>query len=90
MSQNQQLKLEIKQAIFRELDITRMTAEELANDAPLFGEEGLGLDSLDGLQLGSLIEEHFKLRLPEGDEVRTILRNVDSIADYIIARREAV
>jgi acyl carrier protein len=90
MSNEAGLREEVKQVIFGELGITRLSAAELPNHAPLFGEEGLALDSLDGLQIAAAVEEHFKLRLPEGDEVRPVLRCVDSIADYITLKRGGV
>jgi acyl carrier protein len=76
------LRTEIKQLIIRELNLQGKSPSELDDTAPLFGE-GLGLDSLDALQLAMSIEEQYQVRLPEGDEVRPIFASVAALADYI-------
>ena len=52
-------------------------------DAPLFGTGGLGLDSLDALQIAMLIEEKFGVRMPEGDEARPIFKSVSTLAEFV-------
>jgi acyl carrier protein len=54
----------------------------IEDDAPLFGA-GLGLDSLDALQLAMSIEEKLGVRIPEGEEARLVFRSVRSIAEYV-------
>ena len=76
------LRTEIKLLIIRELNLEGKSPAELDDAAPLFGE-GLGLDSLDALQLAMSIEEQYEVRLPEGDEVKPIFASVAAIADYI-------
>jgi acyl carrier protein len=76
------LKTEIKQLIIQELDLRDRTAGEIADDAPLFGD-GLGLDSLDALQLAMAIEDRFGLQIPEGEPAKRIFASVDALADYI-------
>jgi acyl carrier protein len=76
------LRKEIKALIIRELNLEGRTPDELDDRAPLFGE-GLGLDSLDALQLAMAIEEKYELKLPEGDEVRPIFASVTSLADFV-------
>ncbi|HEY3592616.1 MAG TPA: phosphopantetheine-binding protein [Polyangiaceae bacterium] len=76
------LRTEIKQLIIRELNLEGRTPDELDDRAPLFGD-GLGLDSLDALQLAMAIEEKYALKLPEGDEVRPIFASVSSLADFV-------
>jgi acyl carrier protein len=73
---------EIKELIIRELNLEGKTPAELDDGAPLFGE-GLGLDSLDALQLAMAIEEKYQVKLPEGDEVRPIFASVASLADFV-------
>ncbi|PKN36306.1 MAG: hypothetical protein CVU63_16920 [Deltaproteobacteria bacterium HGW-Deltaproteobacteria-20] len=75
---------QIKQVIVDELNLPDQRPEDIDDDAPLFGEgEGLGLDSLDALQLAVAIEERFGVRIPEGDESRSIFRSVNTIAAFI-------
>jgi acyl carrier protein len=77
-----QLKQSIKQLIVDELDLRDRAPEDIEDAAPLFGE-GLGLDSLDALQLAMAIEERYQVTLPEGDEVRPIFASIAAIADFV-------
>jgi acyl carrier protein len=81
------LRKEIKALIIRELNLEGRTPDELDDQAPLFGE-GLGLDSLDALQLAMAIEEKYQLKLPEGDEVRPIFASVTAIADFVAGAKK--
>ena len=76
------LRTELKALIVRELNLQGRDPASIDDDAPLFGE-GLGLDSLDALQLAMSVEEHFKVRIPEGKEARPIFRSIASLADFI-------
>ena len=79
---NPTLRSQIKELIVRELNLEGKDPASTGDDAPLFGE-GLGLDSLDALQLAMSIEESFGVRIPEGDDARPIFRSVASLAEYI-------
>ena len=57
--------------------------------AALFGDEGLGLDSLDALQLAMAIEETFGVTLPEGEEVRPVFASIAALAEFIERRTAA-
>lgn len=82
------LKLEIKRLLIEELDLRDRVESDIVDDAPLFGE-GLGLDSLDALQLAMALEERFGVRIPEGEEAKAIFASVDAIADHIAAANAA-
>jgi acyl carrier protein len=73
---------ELKQLIVSELNLKGRSPDTIEDDAPLFGS-GLGLDSLDALQLAMIIEEKLGVRIPEGAEARVIFQSVRSIANYI-------
>jgi acyl carrier protein len=73
---------ELKELIIRELNLEGRSPDELDDSAPLFGE-GLGLDSLDALQLAMAVEERYRLKLPDGDEVRRVFSSIASLAEYI-------
>ena len=77
-----QLKQSIKQLIVDELDLRDRVPEDIEDAVPLFGE-GLGLDSLDALQLAMAIEERFGVTIPEGEEAKTIFASVNALAAYI-------
>jgi acyl carrier protein len=73
---------EIKHLIVSELQLRGRDPETIEDGAPLFGA-GLGLDSLDALQLAISIEEKLGIRIPDGEEARSIFASVRAIADYI-------
>ncbi|MBX3227187.1 MAG: hypothetical protein KIT84_35375 [Labilithrix sp.] len=74
---------EIKGLLVSELNLAGKDPATIADDGPLFGEGGLGLDSLDALQIAMLVEEHYGVRVPEGDEARPIFRSVATLAEFI-------
>ena len=82
------IRQQIKELIVRELNLEGRDPASIEDESPLFGE-GLGLDSLDALQLAMSIEERFGVRIPEGDEARPIFRSVASLAEYVSARQGA-
>jgi acyl carrier protein len=81
------MKREIKLLIIAELDLRDRSENEIVDQAPLFGA-GLGLDSLDALQLAMALEERFGVPIPEGEEAKQIFASVEAIAEYI-ARAQA-
>ena len=78
-------KTEIKQAIVRALRLP-ITVEEIGDDTPLFGE-GLGLDSVDVLELVLEIERSFGTPIRDEETGMKALRSVNSIADFITSNR---
>ena len=74
-----ELKRAIKDILVQELDLRGQKADEIGDDSPLFGA-GLGLDSLDALQLALAIEERFGVRLPEGEAARPVFASVAALA----------
>jgi acyl carrier protein len=87
--QRSDLKREIKQLLVSELNLAGRDPSAIEDDAPLFGTGGLGLDSLDALQIAMLVEEKFGVRVPEGDEARPIFKSVSSLAEFIGKERDA-
>jgi acyl carrier protein len=75
----------LKELIVEELNLEGKSPSDIEDAAPLFGE-GLGLDSLDALQLAMAIEENFEVQIPEGDEARPIFASVDSLVAHIVAK----
>ena len=61
----------------------RTPKEEIGNDLPLFGPDGLGLDSIDALQLVVSMEKTFGVGVPNSEVARVALATVNSIYDYI-------
>ena len=79
------LKAEIKQAIVRSLRLP-ITAEEIGDATPLFGT-GLGLDSIDVLELVLEIERSFGVAIADEQTGMKVLVSVDAIADFITRER---
>lgn len=72
----------IKELIIRSLNLEGVTPESIEDDAPLFGE-GLGLDSVDALELVVAIEKTYKIKLADTDEIREAVRSVATLSDYL-------
>ena len=81
------LELQLKQQIIEALNLEEITAEEIATDAPLFGE-GLGLDSIDALEITLLLEKHYGIRLANPADHSRIFHAVAALADYIRKNRK--
>jgi acyl carrier protein len=79
------LKVEIKQALVRSLRLP-MTPEEIGDSIPLFGE-GLGLDSIDVLELVLELERTFGVSILDEETGKRALRSVDTIAEFIVGER---
>ena len=80
------IKGEIKRMMISELDLRGKQPADIDDDAPLFGG-GLGLDSLDALQLAMAVEERFGVQVPESEQARGVFASVSSLADYVQAHR---
>lgn len=78
-----EVRQKLKELIVAELNLEGKSPEDIDDTAPLFGA-GLGLDSLDALQLAMSIEEAFGVRIPEGEEARSIFASVEAIAAHIV------
>jgi acyl carrier protein len=77
------LKTEIKQAIVRSLRLP-ITPDEIGDSTPLFAD-GLGLDSIDVLELVLEIERSFGVAITDEETGVRVLRSVDTIAEFIVA-----
>ena len=67
----------------------KVPKEEIADDLPLFGPDGLGLDSIDALELVVSLEKKFGVSVPNSETARLALATVNSIHDYVAANRAA-
>ncbi|PSR04282.1 MAG: acyl carrier protein [Bacteroidetes bacterium SW_11_45_7] len=77
-----QLKNELKQHIIKYLNLTDLSPEDISDEDPLF-VEGLGLDSIDALELLVLIEREYGIKINNTKEGKEILVNVNTMADYL-------
>ncbi|MCB1094869.1 MAG: acyl carrier protein [Verrucomicrobiae bacterium] len=83
---NSSLHAEIKEMMIDELMLEE-SADDIGDEMPIFGPEGLGLDSVDALQLVVGIEKRFGLKLSDSETARGVLRSVGTIAEAIQAHR---
>jgi acyl carrier protein len=86
---NESLIEEVKLMILSSLRIEGMTADEIETDAPLFGE-GLGLDSVDALQLVVSLEKVFGVVVPDAATGSVAFASVRSMATYISEQRKVL
>ena len=85
MSDDQDLRTRLKNLIISRLKLEGMKPEEIGDDTPLFGE-GLGLDSIDALELVLAIEQSFGVRIEDEEVGRRALGSVASLADFLKER----
>ncbi len=81
-----ELRSAVKELIVRVLQLEGVRPEDIEDQGRLFGG-GLGLDSVDALELAIHIEEQFKVKMPEDETARQAFASVASIAAYIEAHR---
>jgi len=77
----------VKQMIIESLRIEGMSPDEIETDAPLFGE-GLGLDSIDALQLVVAMEKDYGVVVPDAATGTKVFASVRSMADYIAEHKK--
>lgn len=80
------LKLKLKQQIIEALNLEEMKPEEIADDEPLFGE-GLGLDSIDALELIVLLEKNYSIRIEDPKDGRQIFESINTMAAFIQSKQ---
>lgn len=84
------LLLELKQLIIEALDLEDISPDDIGDDTPLFADEGLGLDSIDALELGVALRKKYHLQLTKGDsQVREHFRSLRTLAEFVSSQRIA-
>lgn len=80
------LKQELKENIIEQLNLEDMTVTDIADNDILFGS-GLGLDSIDALELIVMLDKNYGIKLTDPKEGRAIFESIDTMAKYITAHR---
>ena len=82
MQTSNELKSQIKRMMVDNL-MLQISADEIKESAPLFGPEGLGLDSVDALQLVVALDKSFGLKITDPNMAREVLQSVDTMAEAV-------
>nr|WP_249207319.1 phosphopantetheine-binding protein [Chitinophaga hostae] len=80
---------DLKAQIIEQLNLQEITPENIGNDQTLFSKDGLGLDSIDALELIVLLQQHYNIRIANPEEGPKIFHSVRSMAEYITANQTA-
>ena len=84
---NMELIEELKTKMIEVLNLEEMTPADIDDNAPLFGDEGLGLDSIDVLELIVLLERNYGIKIADPKQGKEIFASVRTMADYVAANR---
>lgn len=80
------LKKELKEKIIEQLNLEDVTLDEIADDDILFGD-GLGLDSIDALELIVMLDKDYGIKLTDPKEGKKIFESIEVMANYIAENR---
>ena len=78
---------ELKQKVVEALNLEELSAEEINENTPLFGADGLGLDSIDALELIVLLDKEYGIRLSDPKQGKEIFYSIATMAAYIQKHR---
>lgn len=81
------LKFNLKKQIISRLNLEEVTPENIIDSAPLFGD-GLGLDSIDALEIIVLLQQEYGLKVQNAEEGKKVLQSIDSLAAYINEKKK--
>ena len=85
--QNAELVKNLKEQIIQQLNLEEVKPEDIDPNAALFGD-GLGLDSIDALELIVLLEKHYGIKIQNPNDGKQIFHSIQSMADYITANKK--
>ena len=80
------LVLELKKLIINTLKLEDIAPGDIEDDAPLFGE-GLGLDSIDALELVVALEKTYNVFIPDSEVGKKVFRSVNALAEFVKTHR---
>jgi acyl carrier protein len=82
----QELTETVKKQVIQALNLEGMTPEDIVTEAPLFGE-GLGLDSIDALELIVLMEKNYGIKISTAEEGKKVFYSIQSMVETIMAKK---
>ncbi|MCC6700528.1 MAG: acyl carrier protein [Fluviicola sp.] len=78
----------LKAQIIEQLNLEDLQPSDIQDDAPLFGEDGLGLDSIDALEFIVLLDSNYNIKIADPNQGRDIFYSVNTLADYISKNKQ--
>ncbi len=79
----------LKEQLIEELNLEEITPDDIDTNAPLFGDEGLGLDSIDALEIILILERHYGIKIENPNKGKEIFYSICTLAEYITANGKA-
>lgn len=79
----EELKENLKKQLIEQLNLEELSVADIADDAPLFSSEGVGLDSIDALELIVLLEKHYQIALANPEEGKKAFYSINTLSEYI-------
>jgi acyl carrier protein len=80
-----EIKTELKRLLVENLSLEGVKPEDIGDDVNLFGEEGIGLDSLDGVEVVVVLHRHYGLDVRAMQKGRDVFRSINTLAPYVLA-----
>ena len=77
------IKQKLKQVIITDLALEGVSVDTIDDDSPIFGKEGLGLDSLDAVELVVVIQKHFGILIKDMAKGREVFQSINTLAEFI-------
>ncbi|NDV81065.1 phosphopantetheine-binding protein [Bacteroides sp. 51] len=78
----------LKNELIEELNLEEITPADIDAEAPLFGEEGLGLDSIDALEIILILERNYGIKIANPGEGKEIFYSIRTLAEYITTNQK--
>ena len=79
------IKSELKRLLVENLSLEDLKPEQIADDADLFGDNGIGLDSLDGVEVVVILHRQYGLDVKAMQKGRDVFRSINTLAPYVLA-----
>lgn len=81
------LKTELKEHIIEQMNLEDVQVGDIVDSEPLFGD-GLGLDSIDALELIVMLETHYGIKVANPEEGKVIFESINSLAEFVAANKK--
>lgn len=79
---------DLKKNIIEALNLGDMSPSDISADTQLFGDEGLGLDSVDALELVVMAETKYGISIENKDDAKAIFSTVNTLADFVLSKKQ--